>query len=188
MRDIEVASVQMTHADSNKPANREKIARFVRKAAESAVEIIVFPEMCVTGYWHVRNLPREQIQDLAEAVPAGETTDSLLALSREHRMTIGAGLLECADDGSLYNSYVVAMPDGTWRCHRKIHSFESPHISCGDLPVFDTPHGCRVGVLICYDCNLVENPASTPSWGRKSSSPLTKREDASLRAHAQWAG
>ena len=129
----------MTHADSNKPANREKIARFVRKAAESAVEIIVFPEMCVTGYWHVRNLPREQIQDLAEAVPAGETTDSLLALSREHRMTIGAGLLECADDGSLYNSYVVAMPDGTWRCHRKIHSFESPHISCETPSLYSTP-------------------------------------------------
>src|SRR5205823_5911694 len=66
---------------------------------------------------------------------------------------------ERADDGKLYNSYVVAMPDGTWARHRKIQSFESPHISCGsEFTVFDTPHGCRVGVLICYDNNIIENP------------------------------
>ena len=34
----------------------------------------------------------------------------------------------------------------------------SPYLTCGDqYTVFDTPHGCRVGVLICYDCNLIEN-------------------------------
>jgi predicted amidohydrolase len=149
----------MAHADSDKPANRSRIESFVRKAAESGVEVIAFPEMCVTGYWHVRNMDRHAIEALAETVPHGETTRFLLELSRRHRMTIGAGLLEQAEDGSLYNAYVAAMPNGEWRCHRKIHSFESPHLSCGrEFTVFDTPHGCRVGILICYDCNLVENP------------------------------
>lgn len=159
MRDVRVASVQMVHAASDKPANREKIARFVRTAAETDVEIIAFPEMCITGYWHVRNLERQQIEALAEPVPNGDSTRFLLDVSREYQITVGAGLLEAAEDGSLYNSYVVAMPNGEWRCHRKIHSFESPHIASGSqFTVFDTPHGCRVGVLICYDCNLVENP------------------------------
>ena len=73
-------------------------------------------------------------------------------------MTIGAGLIEIDGEGVLHNSYVVAMPDGNWRRHRKIHAFESDHIVPGsEFTVFDTPHGCRVGVLICYDCNINEN-------------------------------
>src|SRR5580765_4555305 len=31
--------------------------------------------------------------------------------------------------------------------------------------VFDTPHGCRVGVLICYDNNIVENARATALLG-----------------------
>ena len=89
----------------------------------------------------------------------------LLALAREHRMTIGAGLVE-SDGERLFNSYVVAMPDGQYRCHRKIQAFESEYISAGsEYTVFDTPHGVRVGVLICYDNNIIENVRITALAG-----------------------
>jgi predicted amidohydrolase len=130
------------------------------------VELIVFPEMCVTGYWHVRNLPRAEVAALAEPVPAGPSTRLLLSLAKDYEMTIGAGLIELAEDGSLYNSYVVAMPDGQTACHRKLHTFEGPHMKSGDsYTVFDTPHGCRVGVLICYDNNIIENARVTALMG-----------------------
>src|SRR5829696_4061850 len=106
---IRAASVQLHHAPGDKRANLEKIRGFVRAAAVRGVELIAFPEMCVTGYWHVRNLAREEVDALAEPVPSGPTTAALLSLSKEHGMTIGAGLVERAADGSLYNSYVVAM-------------------------------------------------------------------------------
>ncbi len=81
-------------------------------------------------------------------------------------MTIGAGLVELDQSGLMHNTYVVAMPDGTWRRHRKIHAFESDHIVPGsEFTVFDTPHGCRVGVLICYDCNINENVRITALMG-----------------------
>jgi predicted amidohydrolase len=81
-------------------------------------------------------------------------------------MTIGVGLVEIDAGGALYNSYVVAMPDGSWRCHRKLHCFVSPHMQSGEsLTVFDTPHGWRLGVLICYDNNLVENVRMTALAG-----------------------
>ena len=158
MRNIRVASVQFEHSAGDKEANFRKIRHFVREAAERRVEIVAFPECCITGYWFLRNLSREQLDALAEPVPGGPSTRALLALSREHGMTIGAGLVEVDRDGLLHNTYVVAMPDGTWRLHRKIHAFESDHIVPGsEFTVFDTPHGCRVGVLICYDCNINEN-------------------------------
>jgi predicted amidohydrolase len=81
-------------------------------------------------------------------------------------MSIGAGLIERASDGRLFNSYVVAMPDGQFAVHRKIHAFEHECISPGDrFTVFDTPHGCRVGILICYDNNIVENARVTALLG-----------------------
>ena len=80
-------------------------------------------------------------------------------------MTIGAGLIE-ADEDRYYNTYVVAMPDGRMRRHRKLHAFENDHIASGDeFTVFDTPHGFRAGVLICYDVNLVENVRITALLG-----------------------
>ena len=163
---IRAASVQLHHAPGDKQANLEKIRGFVRRAAREGVELIAFPEMCVTGYWHVRNLAREEVDALAEPIPSGPTTAALLSLSKEHGMTIGAGLIERGADGSLYNSYVVAMPDGRAERHRKLHAFEGPHMKSGDsYTVFDTPHGWRVGVLICYDNNLVENARVTALSG-----------------------
>ncbi len=166
MRDIRVASVQFEHAAGDKTANVAKIERFVQEASRQHVEILVFPECCITGYWFLRNLTRAQLLALAEPVPAGPSTQALLALSRERRMTIGAGLVEVDHAGVMHNTYVVAMPDGTWRLHRKIHAFESDDIVAGSaFTVFDTPHGCRVGVLICYDCNINENVRITALEG-----------------------
>jgi predicted amidohydrolase len=61
---------------------------------------------------------------------------------------------------------VVAMPDGQWALHRKLHAFEGPFMADGDTyTVFDTPHGCRLGVLICYDNNIIENGRATALLG-----------------------
>jgi predicted amidohydrolase len=166
MRDIRVAAVQMEHIAGDRQANFAKIEAFARDAAAQAVEILVLPECCITGYWFLRNLSRDQLQSLAERVPAGESTQRLLRLSKQHNMTIGAGLIEIDESGRMYNSYVVAMPDGKHHVHRKIHAFESDFISAGDTyTVFDTPHGCRVGVLICYDNNIAENARLTALQG-----------------------
>ena len=166
MRDVRVAAVQLQHASGDKTANLRRIGELVREAAARSVEIIAFPEMCITGYWHVRKLSREQVETLAEPVPDGASTRALLDLAREHGMTIGAGLIERGEEGKLYNSYVVAMPDGSWARHRKLHVFVSEFLSAGDgYTVFDTPHGCRVGVLICYDNNIVENARATALLG-----------------------
>jgi len=165
MRDIRVATVQFEHAPGDKSYNMGRVQHFTAEAARAGAEIIAFPEMCLTGYWFVRNLSRDAFEALAEPVPEGPSTQELLRLSREHRMTIGAGLLELAG-GCVYNTYVVAMPYGTHAIHRKLHVFEHTNICAGDqYTVFDTPHGCRVGVLICYDNNIVENARVTALLG-----------------------
>lgn len=158
MRDIKVAAVQFEHSAGNKPANLAKIRQFVEQASRENVEIITFPECCITGYWFLRKLSRPDLVALAERVPDGPSSQTLLALSSKFGITIGAGLVEIDGNGKLHNTYVVAMPNGEWKLHRKIHAFEHDEIIPGsEFTVFDTPHGCRVGVLICYDVNINEN-------------------------------
>ena len=58
------------------------------------------------------------------------------------------------------------MPNGEARRHRKLQAFEHPLIKSGsEYTVFDTPHGWRVGVLICYDNNIIENVRATALAG-----------------------
>jgi predicted amidohydrolase len=162
---IMVATVQFNHRANDKNYNFSRIEYFVKQAARKAVKLIVFPEMGITGYWHVRNLSQQAINDLAEEVPNGPSCQKLLALSQKYNMIIGAGLLESAR-GKVYNSYLVCMPDGSVKTHRKLHAFESTYISSGDsYTVFDTPLGVKIGVLICYDNNIFENVRMTALLG-----------------------
>jgi len=166
MKNLRAASVQFNHGPGDKAYNMGRIRAFTAEARDLDVDLLVFPEMCITGYWHVRHLSREEIEELAEPVPSGPSTRELLSLAASSGMTIGAGLIEQAGDGTLYNTYVVAMPDGEVARHRKLHCFISEHMASGDeYTVFDIPQGARVGLLICYDNNLGENVRATALLG-----------------------
>ena len=166
MNNLTAAAVQFEPVPADKRANLDKIAAFADQAKQQNVELLVFPECCITGYWHLRNLTEEQLRAVAEPAITGPSSAALLELSRASGMSIGAGFVELAADGRMYNAYAVAMPDGTIRTHRKIHAFEHEAISCGsEYTVFDTPHGCRAGLLICYDVNIVENVRITALMG-----------------------
>jgi predicted amidohydrolase len=157
-RTIRVAAVQMESKAGDKAANFARMELFVKQAARRGVQLIVFPECCIAGYWFIRNLSPQGLAKLSEPVFSGPSSRRLKALARQYGMTIGAGLVENGGKSCFYNTYIVAMPDGSARRHRKLQAFEHPLVKCGsEYTVFDTPHGFRVGVLICYDNNVNEN-------------------------------
>ena len=157
MVQIRAAAVQFCHRSGDKEYNLATLSGFVAEAARQGVQLISFPEMCITGYWHVVGMDRAGIEALAERVPDGPSVTALRDLARRYGLIVGAGLVE-SDGDALYNSYVVVEPDGSWHVHRKLHAFESEHISSGrQYTAFDSTLGCRIGVLTCYDNNIVEN-------------------------------
>lgn len=163
---MRAAAVQFQHAPGDKQANLATIECFVRQAAERQVELIAFSECCISGYWHLRHLSKEQMLELAEPCFEGPSSQRLLQLAQQYRLTIGAGLVERDAENRLYNTYVVAMPDGRFARHRKLHVFVNPHLTPGsEYTVFDLPNGVRAGVLICYDNNLIENARATALLG-----------------------
>jgi len=166
MQTVRAASVQFEHVPNDKAANLRVIEMFTRKARDAGVQVIAFPECCITGYWHLRHLSRSALERLAEPVPDGPSCLRLVQLARQYKMLIGAGLVERTDDDMLYNSYMVAFPDGSAQRHRKIHCFISEHLASGhECTVFEAPFDCRMGVLICYDNNIGENVRMTALLG-----------------------
>ena len=158
MRTLRVAAVQMESRAGDKAANLAKIEAFVEQAAQQSARLIVFPECCITGYWFIRNLTPEGLAALAEPVFSGPSTQRLIALAKQYGLSIGAGLLEAGENGAYHNTYVVAMPSGEVRRHRKLQAFEHPLVKSGtEYTVFNLPDGFRAGVLICYDNNVNEN-------------------------------
>jgi len=156
----------MESRPADKEANFLTLERFVEHAAAAGARVVVFPECCVSGYWFIRNLTPDALAALAEPIPDGPSTERLLALARRHQVSIGAGWVEAAEADKFHNSYVVALPDGTFHRHRKLHAFEHSLIRSGsEFTVFDLPGGFRAGILICYDCNLVENVRLTALRG-----------------------
>jgi predicted amidohydrolase len=123
----------------------------VRQALGGAsADLFVLPEFFATGYQFISS---EEVAELAEPVPDGETTEFLAALSREKGMYIVAGLPE-RDGNKFYNSAVLTGPEGFIGMYRKTHLFyeENLFFSPGDtgFRIWDTPIG-KIGIMICFD-------------------------------------
>lgn len=163
---LRAASVQFQHRANDKDYNLNVIENFISRAADAGVQILAFPEMCITGYWHVRHLPDSDIAALAEPIATGPSLARIRPWAQRHNMAIGVGLIEQGEDGRYYNAYAVCLPDGQTHVHRKLHAFEHPLLAKGNnFTVFDTPWGVRIGILICWDNNLVENVRATTLLG-----------------------
>lgn len=163
---IKSAVVQFQHQAGDKKYNLMVIEKYIEQAALQGIQILAFPEMCITGYWHVPKLSADEVRQLAEPLSDSPSLALIRSLAVRHNMLIGVGLIELADDGRLYNVYVACMPDGSFHTHRKLHAFEHQAISSGNAyTVFATPWGVKVGILICWDNNLVENVRATTLLG-----------------------
>jgi predicted amidohydrolase len=165
MKFLRVSTVQFEAVADDPQQNLETVRRLTATAAADGVQLIVFPEMCLLGYWHLRRHPAGELHDLAQPSD-GPLIESVRELATGLRIGVGVGFLERGADSQLFNSYAICLPDGVVHVHRKLHAFEHEAISSGvGFTVFDTPWGPRVGVLICWDNNLVENVRITALMG-----------------------
>lgn len=164
MRDIRIAAVQFEHRNGDKAYNLQRIRELAQQAVEQGAEIVSFHECCIPAYTFVQSFSKEELIELSEPVPNGPSTQELMQISKEVGVPILAGLFE-VDQGEVYNTYICV--DGTELLarFRKLHAFVNSHLSSGDEYVVFDVRGCRCGILICYDNNLVENVRMTALLG-----------------------
>ena len=67
---LRVAGVQIEHKDGDKDYNLGVIEYFTRKAALEGVEVVAFPECCISSYMHLATLDYNELVALSDEVPA----------------------------------------------------------------------------------------------------------------------
>ena len=165
MKAIKIATAQFENKCGDKLYNLSVIEILARKAAQQGADAIAFHECSVTGYTFARKLSREQMLELAEHIPDGESTKRLVNLAARYHIAILAGLFEKDAENKLYKTYICVDENGLVAKFRKLHPFINPHLTPGDSYCVFNLHGWKCGILICYDNNIVENVRATALLG-----------------------
>ncbi|NIF05231.1 nitrilase [Chryseobacterium sp. Tr-659] len=162
---IKISTAQFENKSGDKAYNLSVIEKLAREASEKGSHVIAFHECSVTGYTFARKLSKEQLLDIAELIPEGESIQKLREIAERYDIIILSGLFEKDQDDNLFKAYVCVDKTGLKAKYRKLHPFINPHLIPGnEYCVFDIL-GWKCGILICYDNNIVENVRATRLLG-----------------------
>ncbi|MEP6683425.1 MAG: nitrilase family protein [Parafilimonas sp.] len=165
MQNIKISSAQFEHKSGDKIYNLSVIDHLSKKAKEQGADIIAFHECSITGYTFARNLSKQQMLELAEFIPAGESVSKLQAIALKHNIVVLAGLFEKDENDDLFKAYVCVDTNGLVAKFRKLHPFINSYLKPGNEYCVFELHGWKCGILICYDNNIVENVRATKLLG-----------------------
>lgn len=144
---VRLAQVEPTLG--NVAANLEMHEREIQAAIEAGADLVVFPELSLTGYFL-----KDQTSDVARELDSAELV-RIADLSR--RISIVVGFVERGRDGRCYNAVAFFEDGELLELHRKVHLVhygmfdEGRDFAPGErFRAFESKHG-RFGILICED-------------------------------------
>ena len=179
---IKLALAQISSKRENKNENLGKIEALTINAKEQAADLVIFPEMSLTGY-----VVRDQVYELAETIP-GPSTKRVEDLAKKTGLHIIFGMPELSEKAkaTVFNTAVFVGPQGLIGKYRKMylptHSVfeEKRYFRPGyQTASFNTALG-SIGLCICYDLFFPEVCRLTRLKGAQlivaiSASPAVRR-------------
>ncbi|MEA2089559.1 MAG: carbon-nitrogen hydrolase family protein [Thermoproteota archaeon] len=152
-RKFKVTLSQISCKVGDKKTNIKTMQTRVTQAKKRNAELIIFPELSLTGYT-IRDLTYE----LAEPIP-GPSVKALEKIAEKEEMYVVFGMLERSEKAQavIYNTAVLLGPEGYVGKYQKMylptHSVfeEKRYFRQGyQASVFETNIG-KLGIIICYD-------------------------------------
>jgi predicted amidohydrolase len=179
---IKLALAQISSKRENKKENLQKIEEFTIKAKEKGADLVIFPELSLTGY-----VLHDQIYELAEIIP-GPSTKRIEDLAKKTGAHLIFGMPELSEKtkATIFNTAVLVGPNGFIGKYRKMylptHSVfeEKRYFRPGyQTAAFNTAIG-NIGLFICYDIFFPEVCRLTRLKGAElivciSASPAVRR-------------
>ncbi len=143
---IKVAAIQMVSQPGDVAGNLRQAEALITEAAQAGAQLIVLPEVFNTGYKYV-----EANYQLAESRD-GPTCLWL----RDNAARLGihlAGALLLRKRGEIYDTLVLAAPDGRAWEYDKLHpcGWERAYFRPGRQPIVAETDLGKFGLMICYD-------------------------------------
>lgn len=165
MQKLKISTAQFENKSGDKSYNLSVIEKLTRKASSEGADVIAFHECSITGYTFAKKLNKEQLIELAENIPNGDSVVRLIEIASNYNMIILAGLFEKDENDNVYKAYICVDKDGLIAKYRKLHPFINPHILPGNEYCIFEIKGWKCGILICYDNNVIENVRATTLLG-----------------------
>jgi NAD+ synthase (glutamine-hydrolysing) len=148
---LTIALAQMNTCLGNVKANLEKHLALIDKAKAGGAELVIFPELSLTGYY---------LQDIAATVAHRPTSDDPIfrpLLEASQDLDIMVGFVDEDDRRRFYISAAYLSKGEVLHVHHKVYLptyalfDEGRYFAWGDsVRAFDTRFG-RVGMLVCED-------------------------------------
>jgi predicted amidohydrolase len=151
---LDLAVVQFTPDFGNKSNNIIRIKKIIE---DSESDIIVFPELSISGYFFQS---KEESLAIAESYE-GEVIQNFQALATKKDSIIVIGFPEAAA-GKVYNSAAILFPEKKYSTiYRKTHLFYKERFcfeqgDTGFNVVKYHPWDINIGTMICYDWRFPE--------------------------------
>lgn len=147
---LRVAAAQIEPTEADISLNIEKHAEYIERAREQHVDVLVFPELSLTGYQ-----VRSRTPDLA-IPPDNKELLKLADLAGD--MTVVAGFVEEAYAAQFYNSAAVLRQGKVQFIHRKLNLAtygnleEAKYFAKGRyVHVYEHENPWTAGIFICAD-------------------------------------
>ncbi len=142
--------------------NKQRIVGDIEVASSAECDLIVFPEMCITGLVNLGNIETDSRYALARG---DAFLTRVLQMSHQLRICVGLGFLEIEND-VMYDSFLVTVPDSSESfVYRRVNAgwrtraCDPAVYQLGNTPLYvPTDHGVFT-VLICgdlYDDEVVD--------------------------------
>ncbi|MBN2048620.1 MAG: hypothetical protein JW750_12315 [Anaerolineaceae bacterium] len=146
MEKLTAAAVSVSNWINQKERSLENMRKWTRAAAEQGAELVLFPELNVSGY-----LWAPIAKEIAEPIP-GPSTEAVVQMAAEFGVTIAFGLIE-REGEHCYCTHALVNGAGVIGKQRKIHvpAQEQPYWEAGnEINVFDIGKA-KVGITVCRD-------------------------------------
>ena len=159
---MKIALISINQSWESKDLNWEECKRYIDKAYRVGVEIIIFPEMTLTGF-------SLNVEKNGEDRDSSNTIARFKQKAKENNIAIIFGML-VREDGFFYNnSFFISCEGVVIGEYSKIHTFsfagENEYVNSGNELVVVMYKGVRIGMSICYDLRF---PELYSALGKKS--------------------
>ncbi|WP_087024041.1 carbon-nitrogen hydrolase family protein [Thaumasiovibrio subtropicus] len=143
---LTVALAQFEPSKGDVNANLKHHAHWCDVAADKNADIIVFPELSVTGY-------EPSLAGSLAIDSASSEIEALSALSKQHQLVVIAGAPIRPLQSKPFIGAVICYPCGKVDIYKKqyLHPGEEVYFSQGDENYFLTLKGLKIALAVCAD-------------------------------------
>lgn len=147
-----IAAAQSDSVKGNIELNVQKHAAFIRAAIEAGVDVIIFPELSLTGY--EPELAKELVLS-----PDDDRLQPLHELTQQSGITIVAGApLASPVDKPYLGALILGAHDSFSYAKQHLHPGEEQYFTAGDRECVLHLNGMNIGCAICADIGNPSHP------------------------------